>query len=166
MRQEFNYEEILNFVKENNITNPGQLRVASSSSYRHLYKRKLLEEVFPDCNRIQTDEEKYEEILEYVKNNEITGRRELQLKKSAYYNFLYHHKLLDKVFGETNRKGRPAKSNSNGMPLKPLLVDYFIKWAEQEHTTVEQQARFYGYLPQWISYCEDNHLDINTGKQI
>lgn len=164
MRHEFNLEENLKFIRENNITTPGELRRTDIKSYRHLYKRNLLKEVFPDYNRTQTDEEKYKEICSYVRENDIKSRRELQLRKSAYYNFLYHHQMLDSVFGESNRKGRNVKGN--GLPLKPLLVDYFIKWAEQEHTTVKEQAQMYGYLQQWIKYCEDNHLDINTGKRM
>lgn len=154
MKNNFNYEEILKFVEDNNILNPGQLRIAEIRYYRQLYKRSLLEKVFPDYH-IPTEEERLEKIFSYIKENGIVTRTQLQKNNPGAYTYLYQHKKLDEAFGETNRKGRKAKGN--GLPFNPLLVDYFRRWASAENTTVEQQAKMYGYLPQYLEYIQNEN---------
>lgn len=168
MRRIFNYEEALSFIRENGITTVSELRKASVNLYNLLYKRGLMKEVFPDYH-IKKKEERYEEIKLFVEENGITTRTQLQKKNPGAYSFLYNHKMLDEVFGErrfgsNNHLTRQRNMKGNGLPLKPLLIDYFFKWAAAEHTTVFEQVRMYGYTPQWIKYCEENCLDINTGK--
>lgn len=166
MRHKFNYEEVLSFIRENGITTVSELRKISLNLYNQLYKKNLLKEVFPEYNTKKKKEERYEEIKLFVKENGITTRTQLQRKNPGAYGFLYNNKMLDEVFGESDYTTKERKAKGNGLPLKPLLVDYFRKWAEEEGTTVKEQARKYGYKPQWISYCEDNGLDINTGKRM
>lgn len=165
MRHKFNYEETVKFIRENNIKTPPELRRVSINLYNYILKKGLLKDIFPDYH-IPTKEEKLEKILGFIKENGITTRTQLQRKNPGGYGFLYNNKMLDEVFGESNYTTKEREVKGNGMPLKPLLVEYFRKWAEEEGTTVKKQAKKYGYKPQWISYCEDNGLDINTGKRM
>lgn len=164
MRNKFNYEETVKFIRENNIKTPPELRRVSINLYNYILKKGLLKDIFPYYH-IPTKEEKLEKILGFIKENGITTRTQLQRKNPGGYGFLYNNKMLDEVFGESNYTTKERKVKGNGMPLKPLLVEYFRKWAAQEHTTVKEQARKYGYLPQWISYCEENGLEKKNGNE-
>lgn len=170
MRHKFNYEETLKFIRENNIISPTQLRMGDLNLYNQLYKRNLLKEVFPEYRPRKTKEERYEEIRRFIEENGITTRNQLLKKNPNAYSYLYRHRMLDEVFptapGRKVSGERVKAGEGNGWKLKPLLIEYFYKWAAEEGKTLYREAVESGYGPQWVKYCEENGLDVNTGKRI
>ena len=96
-----------------------------------------------------------EDILKYVEDNNITSTKQLP---SSYLNYIYRYKLSHLLpFLQEKKKKAKQRKDSNRLQdwynIEPILP-YLERWAYEENTTVEQQARE-GFLePEWQDWCE------------
>ena len=100
-----------------------------------------------------------EDILKYIEDNNITKTKDLP---SNYLNYIYRYKLSDRLpfiqekkKRSTQRKDKEWRENrlQDWYNIEPILP-YLERWAYEEGTTVEFQAKE-GFLePEWEDWCE------------
>jgi hypothetical protein len=100
-----------NFCKDNNITKRKKLINYDESLYQLLRKRKLLDSVFGPVKSKPRDfytKMSKEELIEYaqdfIKENKIKKRIELESKNKGLYHVLSGRELLDSIFGSLESK--------------------------------------------------------------
>lgn len=98
-----------------------------------------------------------EDILKYVEDNNITSTRDLP---SNYLNYIYRYKLSDRLpFIQQKRQKRKQRKDSNRLldwyNIEPILP-FLTRWAYEEGTTVEEQARLGCLMPEWEQWCIDH----------
>ena len=96
-----------------------------------------------------------EDIIEYVERNNIKKTKELP---SSYLNYIYRHKLSDRL-PFIQEKKQKAKQRIDSNRLQPWydisrLLPYLERWAYEEGTTVEEQARLGCLMPEWQDWVE------------
>ena len=96
-----------------------------------------------------------DDILEYVRVNNVTSTKELP---SSYLNYIYRYKLSHRLPFIQNKKQR-SKQRKDSNRLQSWydierLLPYLERWAWEEGTTVEQQAREGCLMPEWEDWCE------------
>lgn len=105
-----------------------------------------------------------EKVLELFENNEIKNITDFQRRFSGACIYSYRHNLIDEL--PFTSRGTKKTKKSNKLTLKPLLVEYFKRWAADERTTVEHQAKKYSFHNQYVEYCELNGLELKTAEKI
>lgn len=98
-----------------------------------------------------------DDILEYVRVNNITSTKQLP---SNYLNYIYRYKLSDRLpFIKAKRQKAKQRKDSNRLQpwynIEPILP-YLERWAWEEGTTLEQQAREGCLMPEWQDWCEEH----------
>lgn len=183
MKSTVTLEEVKSYVEQNNITKPTHLHKENSRYYNFLNNRRLMKEVFPNAqfHSNHKGESRLEEVLQYIKDNNITTRTELQKHSSGMYMCLYYNNMLEEVFGEKQtgkkrgnkisvqkepKKHKKRTYHGNGMPLTALLVEFLIRWSKEEGVNMEVETRKYGYWTQWREWCNRYGLDLYTGEKI
>ena len=96
-----------------------------------------------------------DDILEYVRVNNVTSTKELP---SSYLNYIYRYKLSHRLPFIQNKKQR-SKQRKDSNRLQSWydierILPYLERWAWEEGTTVEQQAREGCLMPEWEDWCE------------
>ena len=96
-----------------------------------------------------------EDILKYVEDNNVTSTKELP---SNYLNYIYRYKLSHRLPFIQNKKQR-SKQRKDSNRLQEWydierLLPYLERWAWEEGTTVEQQAREGCLMPEWEDWVE------------
>ena len=99
----------------------------------------------------------FEDILKYVEDNNITKTKDLP---SNYLNYIYRYKLSDRLpFIKNKRQRTKQRKDSNRLQdwydIERLLP-YLTRWAYEEGTTIEQQAREGCVMPEWEQWCIDH----------
>lgn len=98
-----------------------------------------------------------EDILKYVEDNNIKSTKDLP---SSYLNYIYRYKLSDRLpFIKVKRQKAKQRKDSNR--LQPWyniekILPCLERWAYEEGTTVEQQAREGCLSPEWEQWCIDH----------
>ena len=94
-------------------------------------------------------------VLEYIEQNQIEKVKDLPVE---YRNWIYRNGQYDKL---PFHKERQVRNKSN----KDRLLDWYDierilpfleRWAYEEGTTVEQQAREGCVMPEWKQWCIDH----------
>ena len=95
-----------------------------------------------------------DDILEYVRVNNITSTRDLP---SNYLNYIYRYKLSDRLpFIQQKRQKAKRRKDSNRLQDWydiSRILPYLTRWSEEEGTTVEQQAIEGCLQPEWEQWC-------------
>ena len=96
-----------------------------------------------------------EDIIKYVEENNIKKTKDLP---SNYLNYIYRYKLSDQLpFIQEKKQRSKQRIDSNrlqpGYNIEPILP-YLTRWAWEEGTTVEEQARMGCLMPEWQDWCE------------
>lgn len=95
-----------------------------------------------------------EDIIKYVEDNNITSTKQLP---SNYLNYIYRYKLSHRLpFIQQKRRKAKQKKDSNRLQEWydiERLLPYLERWAWEEGTTVEEQARFGCLIPEWEQWC-------------
>ena len=98
-----------------------------------------------------------EDILKYVEDNNVTSTKDLP---SSYLNYIYRYKLSDRLpFIQEKKKRSKQRIDSNR--LQPWynierLLPYLTRWAYEEGTTIEFQAKEGCLEPEWQQWCIDH----------
>ena len=83
-----------------------------------------------------------EDIIEYVEKNNIERTKDLP---SRYLNYIYRYKLSDRLpfIQEKKKRSKQRKDSNRLQPWYDIekILPYLTRWAYEEGTTVEQQAR-------------------------
>ena len=108
-------------------------------------------------NQLNKNMVKYtiEDIIRYVEDNGITKTKDLP---SSYLNYIYRYRLSDRLpFIQNKRQRSKQRKDSNRLQdwydIERLLP-YLERWAWEEGTTIEQQAREGCLMPEWEDWCE------------
>ena len=98
-----------------------------------------------------------EDIIEYVERNNIKKTKDLP---SSYLNYIYRYKLSDRLpFIQEKKKRKAQRIDSNRLqPWYDIerLLPYLERWAYEEGTTLEEQARLGCLIPEWQQWCEEH----------
>lgn len=98
-----------------------------------------------------------EDILKYVEDNGITKTKDLP---SNYLNYIYRYKLSDRLpFIQEKKKRKAQRKDSNRLqPWYDIekILPFLERWAYEENTTVEEQARQGCVMPEWQQWCIDH----------
>ena len=98
-----------------------------------------------------------DEIIKYVEDNGITKTKDLP---SSYLNYIYRYKLSDRLpFIQEKKKRKAQRIDSNR--LQPWyniekILPYLTRWAYEEGTTLEYQAKEGCLEPEWEQWCIDH----------
>ena len=96
-----------------------------------------------------------EDIIEYVEKNNINSTKELP---SSYLNYIYRYKLSHRLpFIQNKRQRSKQRKDSNRLQTWydiSRILPYLERWAYEEGTTVEQQAREGCLEPEWEDWVE------------
>ena len=96
-----------------------------------------------------------DDILEYVEVNNVTSTKELP---SNYLNYIYRYKLSHRLpFLQNKKQRRAQRIDSNRLQEWydiSRILPYLERWAWEEGTTVEQQAREGCLMPEWEDWVE------------
>lgn len=96
-----------------------------------------------------------DDIIRYVEDNGITSTKQLP---SNYLNYIYRYKLSDRLpFIQQKRQKAKQKKDSNRLQEWydiERILPYLTRWAWEEGTTIEQQAREGCLMPEWLDWCE------------
>ena len=96
-----------------------------------------------------------DDIIKYVEDNGIAKTKDLP---SSYLNYIYRYKLSDRLPFIQNKKQR-LKQRKDSNRLQEWydierILPFLERWAYEEGTTVEQQAREGCLQPEWEDWCE------------
>ena len=91
-------------------------------------------------------------ILSYIEENQITKMKDLP---NEYINYLYRTGEYNQLPFYKERKSREESKTrlQSWYNIEPILP-YLFRWAEEENTTVRQQAKDLALLPEWKEYCK------------
>ena len=96
-----------------------------------------------------------EDIIKYVEDNNITSTKQLP---SSYLNYIYRHKLSDRLpfIQEKKQRSKQRKDSNRLQPWYNIekILPYLERWAYEEGTTVEQQAREGCLQPEWLDWVD------------
>ena len=96
-----------------------------------------------------------DDILRYVEKNNINSTKELP---SSYLNYIYRYKLSHRLpFIQNKRQRSKQRKDSNRLQTWydiSRILPYLERWAYEEGTTVEQQAREGCLEPEWEDWVE------------
>lgn len=104
-----------------------------------------------------------EKVLELFENYEIRNVTDFQKMFSGACNYSYRNNMLDELPFKDRNVVRTSSKKTKNLTLKPALVEHFKNWAKAEGTSVEKQARKYSFHSQYVEYCQQNELDLETG---
>ena len=96
-----------------------------------------------------------EDIIRYVEDNGITKTKDLP---SSYLNYIYRYRLSHCLPFIQNKKQR-SKQRKDSNRLQPWyniepILPFLERWAYEEGTTIEQQAREGCVMPEWQDWVE------------
>lgn len=98
-----------------------------------------------------------DDILKYVEDNNITSTKQLP---SSYLNYIYRYKLSDRLpFIRDKRQKKAQRTNQNRLqPWYDIsrILPFLERWAWDEGTTIEFQAREGCLMPEWEQWCIDH----------
>lgn len=96
-----------------------------------------------------------DDILKYVEDNNIKSTRDLP---SNYLNYIYRYKLshLLPFLQEKKKRSKQKKDSNRLQPWYDIerLLPYLERWAWEEGTTIEEQARLGCLMPEWEDWVE------------
>ena len=96
-----------------------------------------------------------EDILEYVRVNNVTSTKELP---SSYLNYIYRYRLSHRLpFIQNKRQRSKQRKDSNRLQEWydiSRILPYLERWAWEEGTTVEQQAIEGCLEPEWQDWVD------------
>lgn len=103
-----------------------------------------------------------DDILQYIEDNNITRTKDLP---SSYRNYIYKNNLSHLLSLIKEKKDKSTKEKT-GNRLQDWynfekILPYLERWAEQEGTTIRQQAKEGCLLPEWKEYCKQHPEYIN-----
>lgn len=90
-----------------------------------------------------------EEAKRIMEENGFTDRSKLYRGCKQLYNWLWRNVDLQELFGDSGQK----KKKKNEYDINKV-IGYLERWAEEEGTTVEEQAAKYGYWRQYKKYIK------------
>ena len=98
-------------------------------------------------------------ILKYIDENQIKRIKDLP---SEYINYLYRTGQYNQLPFYKQRQTREESKNrlQDWYNIEPILP-YLFRWAEEEGTTIRQQAKEAALLPEWKEYCKKHPEYIN-----
>lgn len=93
-------------------------------------------------------------ILEYIDENQITRIKDLP---SEFQNYLYRTGQYNQLpfYKERQTRDESKTRLQDWYNIEPILP-YLFRWAEQEGTTIRQQAKEGCLLPEWKEYCKQH----------
>lgn len=93
-------------------------------------------------------------ILDYIEEKQITRIKDLP---SEFQNYLYRTCQYNQLPFYKERQTRDVSKNrlKDWYDIEPILP-YLFRWAEQEGTTIYQQAKDAALLPEWKEYCKQH----------
>ena len=98
-----------------------------------------------------------EDIIKYVEENNIKKTKDLP---SNYLNYIYRYKLSDRLpFIQQKRQKAKQRIDSNRLQDWydiSRILPYLERWAWEEGTTIEQQAKEGCLEPEWEQWCIDH----------
>ena len=98
-----------------------------------------------------------EDILEYVRVNNINKTKDLP---SNYLNYIYRYKLSHLLpFIKDKKQRLKQRKDSNRLQEWydiSRILPFLERWAWEENTTIEQQAREGCLMPEWEQWCIDH----------
>ena len=98
-----------------------------------------------------------EDIIKYVEDNGITKTKDLP---SNYLNYIYRYKLSDRLpfIQEKKQRSKQRKDSNRLQPWYDIsrILPYLERWAYEEGTSVEEQARMGCLMPEWEQWCIDH----------
>ena len=96
-----------------------------------------------------------DDILKYVEDNGIAKTKDLP---SNYLNYVYRYGLSDRLpFIQEKKKRSKQRKDSNRLQEWydiERILPYLTRWAWEEGTTIEQQAREGCLQPEWEDWVE------------
>lgn len=96
-----------------------------------------------------------EEAKRIIEDNGYETGGQLLHGCKQLYSWLYRKGLIKEVY-----KGPKVKSERKYDVTK--VLPYLCRWAEEEGTTISEQAGCYGYYYLFRDWCLENGVDINT----
>ena len=96
-----------------------------------------------------------DDIIRYVEDNGISKTKDLP---SNYLNYVYRYRLSHRLpFIQNKRQKAKQRIDSNRLQEWydiERILPFLERWAYEEGTTVEQQAREGCLMPEWEDWCE------------
>ena len=98
-------------------------------------------------------------ILDYIEENQIKRIKDLP---SEFQNYLYRTRQNNQLPFYKQRQTRDESKTrlKDWYNIEPILP-YLFRWAEQEGTTIRQQAKEGCLLPEWEEYCKQHPEYLN-----
>ena len=99
------------------------------------------------------------EIVSYIEENQIKRTKDLP---SEYINYLYRTGEYNQLPFYKQRQTREESKTrlQDWYNIEPILP-YLFRWAEEEGTTIRQQAKDCCLLPEWKEYCKQHPEYLN-----
>lgn len=106
-----------------------------------------------------------EEAKRIIEENGFDTSGELHRGCKQLYNWLYRKGLINSVYKgcRYSPSGHCTKSSQRKYDVTKVLP-YLCRWAEEEGTTIAEQAGRYGYYYLFRDWCLEKGVDINTKK--
>ena len=96
-----------------------------------------------------------DDIIKYAEDNNVTSTKQLP---SNYLNYIYRYKLSHRLpFIQEKKKRSKQKKDSNRLQSWydiSRILPYLERWAWEEGTSVEEQARMGCLMPEWQDWVQ------------
>lgn len=104
-----------------------------------------------------------DEARRLVDENGWTDRRVMYRECRQLYNWCYRIGAFEWLYGD-GEAARPDMNRGSVVYDITRVLPYLERWAEEENTTIRNQAGKYGYGKLWLEWCQENGVDVNTTK--
>lgn len=153
MRGKYTIDEVKEYIQTNNIRSRTELKNRKKGYWNYCKNHGLWDQMGLPPERVRVD---INEVDRFIRDNNITSLPELRRLNRKYYDYMYNHCLTidfeDGVF-------RRCDINK--------VWSYLVRWADEEGTTIREQAFKYGYGKQYNEYCEKvGDPDLNREKYL
>ena len=96
-----------------------------------------------------------DDIIKYAEDNNVTSTKELP---SNYLNYIYRYKLSHRLpfIQEKKQRSKQRKDSNRLQEWYDIerILPFLERWAYEEGTTVEQQAREGCVMPEWLDWVQ------------
>ena len=94
-------------------------------------------------------------VLDYIEQNQIEKVKDLPVQ---FRNYIYRSGQYDRLPFYKERQVRNKSKNDRLLDWYDIerILPFLERWAYEEGTTVEQQARIGCLMPEWKQWCIDH----------
>lgn len=149
VKKKYTLEDIKQIIKENNLKTKTDLRQYNKNLYQYCQRYGWFTDLPLAAGR--SDRLTDEEVLDFVRENGITDTIQMKKANLKYYHYLYNHNLLEEAGLVVKRAWHPSGKKKRHDINK--VWSFLVRWADEEGTTIREQAQLYDYADEYLEYC-------------